>query len=97
MKVKYISFVVYSQLVTAYYCSTSIICIYYYADTADGVNTPSPVINFDVNKIPPTPTKTIAAPSFQNLTNGKLNYYLIGISLSEPKNFHYNYDDAILF
>ena len=40
------------------------------ADVADGVNTPSPVRSIDFNKIPPTPTKTVATPLFQTLTNG---------------------------
>ena len=42
-----------------------------YADVADGVNTPSPVKSIDFNKIPPTPTTTVATPLFQTHTNGR--------------------------
>ena len=45
----------------------------FFADVADGVNTCSPVKSVDVNKIPPTPTKMAAAPSFHNLSDGKHN------------------------
>ena len=41
-----------------------------YSDVADGVNTPSPVKSIDINRIPPTPTKTVASPLFQAVTNG---------------------------
>ena len=36
------------------------------------VAAPSPVKSIDINKIHPTPTKTVATPLFQHLTNGKI-------------------------
>ena len=70
MEVNYINFTSNNMHVCIVdYCIISFIM---YIDVADGVNTPSPVRSIDVNKIPPTPTKTVAAPSFQNLTNGNL-------------------------
>ena len=55
------------------YCVSNYINLFIlYADVADGVNTPSPVTSsIDVNKIPPTPTMTVATPSFRSHTNGK--------------------------
>ena len=52
-----------------------------YSDVADGANSPGPVSSIKVEKISPTPTKTVATPLFQNLTNGNNNVIVINLCM----------------